>query len=234
MLFELLTNILFPPVCIVCERSIGHGVICETCFSTIEIRNGLMCGECHLPLAATGSPVSQCHPDSLFILGAATSYEDKSAQSLIHHLKFKSVRAAAEPLGELLYNYASRHLDLADYVAMPIPLSRRRARSRGYNQAELIARHFAVRIGLPIEVNALVRAKHMKPQSGTTSEAERKENIRGAFAVRDTPAARAAIAGRHILLIDDVSTSGSTFLEASRMLKLAGAKKIIALAVAKT
>jgi ComF family protein len=231
MLFDSLTNILFPPLCVVCRCRIARGVVCDRCFSSINIRDGLLCGECHAKLPDTTSPESACHPDFPFVLGAAASYEDTTLQSFVHHLKFRSIRSAAEPLGELLSNYASRaRLDLADFVVVPIPLSRRRERLRGYNQAELIARHFAARTGLPVETGMLIRAKHAKPQSETTSEAERKENIRGAFAVRDPSLVR----DKKILLVDDVSTSGSTFLEASRMLKIAGSGKIIALAVAKT
>lgn len=190
-----------------------------------------MCGECHAQMPDSRAPASPCHPDFPFVLGAATSYEDKTLQSLVHHLKFRSIHGAARPLGELLFNYTRQaKLDLAGFVVLPIPLSRRRERARGYNQAERIAKYFAERMALPLETHLLVRAKHAKPQSETKSEHERKENIRGAFALADP----AFVRGKNIVLIDDVSTSGSTFSEASRMLKTAGAAKIMALAVAKT
>jgi predicted amidophosphoribosyltransferase len=98
----------------------------------------------------------------------------------------------------------------------------------------MIARHLATMlekndVALPVSTDILIRAKHTAPQSGTEHVAERKENIRGAFAVKDPDAVR----GKNILLIDDVATSGATFLEAALTLKAAGAQKIICLAAAK-
>jgi ComF family protein len=246
MYTDFFVNILFPPVCLTCRKDIERGVICDNCLASIELRTGPPRFDSALP----------------YILGAAGHYENPALQSLIHHLKFRSIRGAAEPLAELMVRYASEvmlpansfsentSLNLAEFVVIPIPLSRRRLRMRGYNQTELIARKFAAKlknitgIDLPVATDILIRAKHTAPQSETTSEVERQENIRGAFAIADSPAAREAIRSAHgnsahsdganILLIDDVCTTGSTFLEASLALKAAGAKTILALAAAKT
>jgi len=256
MRFDFVANILFPPVCVACRGRIVRGVICDACFSNVEIRDSLVCGECFAPLpepnsnppSLVGAPLAQsaCHPDFPYVLGAAGHYEDKVLQSLIHHLKFRSIKGAAEPIAELMASYISHAaIDLSGYIAVPIPLSRQRFRVRGYNQSELIARRLAAALAdknsihppisnLPIETDILIRAKHAKPQSETTNAAERKENIRGAYAIQDSVAAHEAIRDANIILIDDVSTSGATFLEASRVLKAAGAKTILALAAAKT
>lgn len=234
MRFDWIANILFPSVCVACHARIACGVVCEPCFLGIVLRDGFLCGECHAPLqfiGAAGLRASPCHPDFPYILGAATDYADTTVQSLIHHLKFRLIPGAADPLAELMIRYLEgAELRSAGFVAMPIPLSARRFRARGYNQAELIARRVARALDIPVVTDVLIRAKHTKPQSDTTSEAERRENIQGAYAIT----AHSAIRGANILLIDDVSTSGATFLEASRVLKAAGAGKIIAVAVAKT
>lgn len=215
MLFDLLTNILFPRICLSCRRTILTGAICDECLEKIDLRkDGL-----------------NQNATALYASGAATDYSNATVQSLIHHLKFRSISDAAETLGNLMVQWAKNtrlDLDACCYV-MPIPLSRQRRRARGYNQAELIARHFAATLDLPLETHALVRTRHTKPQSETTSISERMHNIHGVFAVRNPDAVR----GKNILLIDDVYTSGTTFLEAASVLHEAGAARIIALAAAK-
>jgi competence protein ComFC len=218
---------------------IQHGVVCEPCIEKIELHDGIFCAKCLAPLADVRMRRSGCHPEFPFVLGAAAHYRDATLQTLIHNLKFRSISAASEPLAALLYSYLERTgLDLTSYLVLPIPLSHRRERSRGYNQAELIARNLVRKIAaetkLSIHTDLLHRPKHAKRQSDTKDLDERKSNIRGAFAVANTPAARATIGGAKILLVDDVATSGSTFLEAARVLAAAGAGDILALAVAKT
>lgn len=134
MRFDFLANILFPPACLACRKRIASGVICKDCLAGISIRDSLI-----------------ADPALPYILGAAGYYEDKTLQSLIHHLKFRSIKGAAEPLAELMARYATTmlstaNLDLANFVVIPIPLSRRRLRTRGYNQAALIARCFAEKL----------------------------------------------------------------------------------------
>jgi ComF family protein len=234
MLIDLLTNIIFPPVCVACRKRIPRGAVCDTCLASVALHDALMCGACHATSVDPGEVLdgrSHCHPDFPFLLGGATDYENPVVAALAHNLKFRFIRGAAESLGDLLYNYATRTgIDFSDFTTVPIPLSRRRLRERGFNQAELIARRFAQNNSSMIDTSLLVRTKYAKPQSETGSPAERRENIRGVFVVPNPDMVR----GRNILLIDDVSTSGATFLEAATTLKSAGAGKIIALAVAKT
>jgi ComF family protein len=163
-------------------------------------------------------------------LGAATSYENPAIQSLVQALKFRRVKRAAHPLAGILIEYiASLGIIFDNSLVIPVPLSKPRLKGRGFNQAELIACPIAQAYGLTLNTGELIRARHAKPQSEMRNVAERRENIRGAFAV--TPST--VIRGKKIVLIDDVTTSGATFLEAARALKAAGAGRIIALAVAK-
>lgn len=215
MFFEFITNLFFPRMCLACRDPIGTGVVCGACFEAISLRNAP-------PIRSADTP---------YALGAAGNYSDEILQALIHALKFRSIKDAAIPLGKLLVAYAKNiHGDLSGHTVVPIPLSRRRLRARGWNQSELIAEYFATALELPLELRALARAKHAKPQSETKNVEERAKNILGAFGVPHPE----LVFGKNIILIDDVSTSGATFLEASRALKQAGAKDILALAVAKT
>ena len=233
MNFDLFTALFFPRRCLGCRKNMRAGVLCDACRATITISRTLFCGQCGIPAhyGKAGGARSFCHPSFPYLLGAASSYENETLKALIHSLKFRNMTAAAEPLASILFEYTSvLGLDLDEFTAMPIPLSRERFRARGFNQSERIARFFALRLGLPLETNWLARVRHAKPQSETRSLAERKENIRGCFAAMD----RAAVQGKKIILIDDVSTSGATFMEAATALRAAGAAEIIALAVAKT
>ena len=99
------------------------------------------------------------------------------------------------------------------------PLSRKRRRERGYDQGELLARAMAKRLGLPA-VPTLVKARHTQPQSGLDSAEARRANALGAYALLPG----ADVAGRHVLLADDVVTSGATLSECARTLLEAGAE----------
>jgi ComF family protein len=171
-----------------------------------------------------------CHPDFFYVLGAAGSYEDARIGALVRALKFTRNRMAAEPLVVLMKEYLSSVGNLFnDCVVIPIPLSRERLRMRGFNQAEIIARPVAEYLGLTFVTAALARIRHTKPQTETKSARERRENLRGCFAVRNNFSVR----GRNILLVDDVTTTGATLLEAAKILKAAGSLTVYALVVAK-
>lgn len=229
MNFNFIGDIFFPPACVCCGDSIASGVICAACRQSIDEFDTLFCGTC---LARLPEQRKICHKDAPFLLGAAGGYDDEALRTLIHALKFQGVEAAAEPLAEILSEYIARiGLDLRDYIATAIPLSTQRARARGFNQAALIARPFARARGIPFSENILARVHHRKPQSKTEDIFERRENIKGCFALTD--AGGAMVRDKKIILVDDVATSGTTFTEAARVLKAAGAKKILALAVAK-
>jgi len=227
-------DIFFPPACVGCGDSILCGVICDTCRHGIDGFDTLFCGTC---VARLPEQKKICHKDAPYLLGAAGRYDDEALRALIHALKFQGIAGAAEPLAEILLAYVARlGLDLRDFIAVPVPLSTKRARARGFNQSALIARPFARALGIPCEEHLLARVIHRKPQSETEDIFERRENVHDCFALADAGGANGGTItaqGKKIILIDDVTTSGTTFTEAARVLKSGGAKKIIALAVAK-
>jgi ComF family protein len=238
MNFNFIGDIFFPPACVACGDSIARGVLCATCRQGIVGFDTLFCGTC---AARLPDQKKICHKDAAFVLGAAAPYDDDALRALIHALKFRGIGAAAEPLAEILAAYVARlGLDLGGkasagvsgssaWTVTPVPLSPQRARARGFNQSALIAQSFARALGAPFDEHLLARIAHRKPQSETEDIFERRENIKGCFAL----APGADVRSKKIVLVDDVTTSGTTFTEAARVLKLAGAKKILALAVAK-
>jgi ComF family protein len=232
MNFNFLGDIFFPPSCVKCGDSIVRGVLCAPCRQSIDIFDTLFCGTC---AARLPEQKKICHKDTPYMLGAAGRYDDDALRALIHALKFQGIAAAAEPLAEILATYTTRlDLDLRDFTVTPVPLSTKRARARGFNQSALIAESFAHALGIPFEEHLLARIQHRKPQSETEDIFERRENVKGCFALAPGAGGDAmARQGKKIILIDDVTTSGTTFNEAARVLKAGGAKKILALAVAK-
>ncbi|HEY5220913.1 MAG TPA: ComF family protein [Candidatus Paceibacterota bacterium] len=227
MNFNIFGDIFFPPACVGCGDSLPTGVICDACMQSIDRFDTLFCGTC---AARLPEQKKICHKDAPYLFGAAGAYDDEPLRALIHALKFQGMPGAAEPLAGILAQYITRlKLDLHEFIVTPIPLSAQRARARGFNQSALIARPFAKALGLPFDEHLLTRIHHRKPQSDTEDIFERRENVKGCFAL--TPGADAQ--NKKIVLVDDVTTSGTTFAEAARILRSAGAKKILALACAK-
>lgn len=224
-----ISKILFPPQCLVCTKSTASDLLCEECFRAIPVLETMRCGTCGARLP-NGKKI--CHADTPYRLAAATNYDIPGVRTLIHKLKFRRIRKAAEPLGDLIVRHLSYlNLDFGNFTIVPLPLSRRREYERGFNQAEEIARHIAHKIGGEIAVNSdiLKRTRNTKPQTETGTKKERLENVRLCFAV-DNPI---LIRRKNILLLDDVTTSGATLREAAQTLKIAGAKTIIGLVAAK-
>ena len=228
---ETILDILYPPICFVCEKSLTDNEkekrVCDNCLNSISINNTLFCPECRARLA---NNEKICHKNSLYLLAAATSYNNEIAQKLIWELKFNRRTIAAYPLAEMLGKYIySLNFDFKDYLVIPIPLSKSRERERGFNQANEISKLLSYKMGLKIVNGALVRIKNTKPQTETNEWLERKINITGCFKIKNPE----LIKGQKIILLDDVFTSGSTLTEAAKILKSAGAKKIIGLVTAK-
>ena len=167
---------------------------------------------------------SRCRdePTDLDGVVAPLRYLD-GARALVLALKFHGRTPAARPLGLLLAD-AIASADVPGDLLVPVPLSSRRRRARGHNQADELAREVARAAGLARDEHALHRARDTRPQSGL-SRAQRAKNPRGAFRAR-----RDRVEGRCVLLVDDVVTSGATASACARALKRAGAARVVLVA----
>jgi ComF family protein len=255
---EALFTTLFPSDCRLCSVplvNISRLPVCEHCLSSIRPLAGGLCSICGERLAVSmedGRPrPSSTDPDGLISKGEARcalcnraeppyvkaavygSYEG-GLRELIHLLKYDGVRPAANVLGRMLSDATVPLRPLfaeGPVMVVPVPLHVRKRRQRGFNQAELIARA-AVKLdpSRRLELKpVLERLRETQSQIGL-SRHQRRENLRGAFAVTEPEAIR----GREALLVDDVFTTGTTASECARVLHRAGAAKVYVATVART
>jgi len=155
-------------------------------------------------------------------------YEGLMAEA-IHRFKYQGASRLAKPLGTLLSEYKDPEFPFSAFeLILSIPLHPRRLRQRGFNQSLLLARCVSRKHSIPLDFTALQRTRHTEPQT-QLSGSERQKNIRGAFEVGRPD----LIAGKHILLIDDVFTTGSTVQECAKVLLKAEAKQVDVLTLAR-
>jgi len=159
--------------------------------------------------------------DAAFAYG---EYEG-ALRKLIHEFKYSRVTPLAGKLGPLLSRALPREQSFD--VIVPMPLHWRKRLERGFNQSELLARVLSRRTGIPV-ANALRRRKGTVPQAGLT-RSQRRTNVAGAFEADQ----RERIDGRHVLLIDDVLTTGATASACASVLKRAGARRVTVLTLAR-
>lgn len=228
---EMLLDILFPPICINCEAVLSAeektSAICHLCLSKISVHATLFCGICKARLPENKKI---CHKKSKYYLGAVTNYGDV-IRRLIHKLKYGKWQRISPIINELTGRYL-KNLNLKlnkNYIVVPIPLHKNKKAERGFNQSEIIAKYVAEKLKLPLKTDNLAREKETKSQTEMKDWEERKNNIKESFSVSSSE----DIKGKNIILVDDIYTSGATIGEAAEVLKKSGAKKIIALVVAK-
>ncbi len=239
-----LFSVLFPSDCRVCSlplTNISRLPVCPECLETIIRSGGLTCSVCGERMFGFGSDASEqlcgeClkeHP--AFEKASAYGSYDGGLRELIHLLKYDRVRSAASVLGRMLAEAITDlrpHFAPAGTLLVPVPLHSSKLRSRGFNQSELIA-EAALKGNLDLRLvklspQMLKRVRATESQTGLTRE-QRRENIRGAFAVTSADGVR----GRDILVIDDVLTTGTTVGECARVLRNAGAARVWVATVAR-
>ena len=182
------------------------------------------CGKCwpEAEASADGRCLQcQLDPPAYSAAFSAAAYRDQ-ARELVHLLKYQGVTSAAGYWAHRLAALAAQ-VPMTPEVVVPVPLSRRRQRERGYNQSAEIARRLARRLGVPMDARALRRVRETLPQAGL-SQADRRKNVERAFAAEPN-----RVAGKAMLLLDDVLTTGATAAAAARELRRAGAGEIVLL-----
>jgi ComF family protein len=215
-------------------RHIFYPHICSGCGTDILGEDNLLCAKCFVSLPVTGyaqhpgNPIEQIFWGRLPVVAAHSEFyftKETMIQQLVHQLKYKSNKQIGVYLGELMANTlikSNRFNDIDGLI--PLPLFPGKERKRGYNQAAIICEGMSAVMKVPVYTTVLIRQLFTETQT-KKHRTERWENVAESFAVKN----EALVKGRHLLLVDDVITTGAT-LEASgsRLLKIPGVQLSIA------
>jgi len=233
-----LLDLLFPVFCLGCKK---EGVyLCDDCKATLDILEFSYClcdkKPLLLPPGQKNGKCQKCQNKKLAGLYFALPYKEKAlTKKLIYQFKYQPY---IKDLAKTLANILIEHLVVSgkntediweNSILIPVPLDKKKLRSRGYNQAEELAKELAVILKVPIIANSLMKIKTTKPQMELSKE-EREQNLKNAFAIKK-PFDFAQ--GKKVFLVDDVYTTGSTMEECSRVLRDAGAKSVWGIAIAR-
>ncbi|MEK7658177.1 MAG: ComF family protein [Patescibacteria group bacterium] len=228
---NILLDIFFPPFCLHCQKYLnvsGNKFLCGDCFGAIKLNSAPFCPVCRKRLAEN-KICRHGRQRFSYLLLAAGSYDDPVLKNLIHYYKYKNFKNLTPLLGKILLNYLKLlNLKLLNFIIVPIPLYPNKERKRGFNQAKLLAEFVGQKLNIELAA-ALKKIKNIKPQAQIKNGEERIKNIEGCFEITNPE----LVKNKNIILMDDVFTSGATMNEAVKILKEAGAKRIIALVLAK-
>jgi len=207
-------NLLFPVECINCQAK--NQIICESCLLKIKLHD------------------KEIKDD----ITAIFNYRDPIVKKIIWELKYHNKRYLGNTLGRILYETMQEEIaDMRIFASgkpiyvIPVPLSKKRRRYRGYNQSLLIAKGFCKMSDkniFEIKNNIVFKKIETPPQASINDKKKRLKNILGVFDIKN----KELIKNRNIIIIDDVTTTGGTMKEIMRVLKKAGAKKVTGFAIA--
>lgn len=237
-----LLDLVFPPFCPVCSARLAEDrrdPLCGPCWSRVERVTPPWCAICGIALGRFATHrleidegslrcgACRTHPPAFTYARTAAHY-DGVAQEALKAFKFGGRRALAAPLGDLVADIGRARLPISTPdLLVPVPLHPARERERGFNQALLLARRVGRAWDVAVE-SALSRRAATRPQTDLSAE-ERRVNVRGAFSVRRPE----RVAGRHVVVVDDIVTTGSTVDACAAALRAAGASTVGVVAAAR-
>ena len=216
-----LLDLCFPRTCPGCNA--GHersGLFCGGCERLMQdLETMPECGQCGRPVAMPGAPCPVCRGRGLrpFARVLSLGVFREPLRPVVHAIKYAGRWPLAEAMADRLVDAkdVGTWLDGADAL-VPVPLHSRRQVARGFNQADVIARRLGKRCGVPV-VTPVARVRDTATQADLRAMNQRADNLRGAFAVTDA----AAIRGRRLVVVDDVSTTGATLSSLGKALRAA-------------
>jgi len=219
---------LLPPRCVLCGgRGEGERDLCSGCAGDFAA-NLPACPRCALPLASPAPACGACLAREPPFTAAWAPFRYGHPLDLLEtRFKFGRDLAAGRVLAALLVERARLAGPVLPALIVPVPLHVARLRERGYNQALELARPLAAGLGVPLREDVLLRTRATPPQTGLDARARRR-NLRGAFAL-----APGFVLPPHVVVLDDVMTTGATLREAASLLREQGAARVDAWALAR-
>ena len=201
--------------------------LCSSCYQKLPRILPPFCRKCGKP-ESSGGLCPTCWGWQTEIDGIRSPFRfDGAVRRAVHELKYHNLKAISGCLAELLVAYLQAN-SVTGEILVPVPLHPRRLRQRGYNQSSLLARELGKLTTLPVIEDCLFRSKDSLPQAKTATVEDRRSNVANAFACRDQ-----RLSGRHVLLVDDVCTSGATLEACAAALKATGAISVWGLTLAR-
>lgn len=222
-----LVQLVLPPSCLACNKAVANeGTLCVACWSRLSLIERPYCERLGLPFAydpgpGALSPEAIAHPPPFDRLRAVSLYDDV-ARRLVYGLKYNDHLELVRWMAGWMARSGAALVRDADLI-VPVPLHRRRLWWRRFNQSAALAVSIGGTGGKGVALTALSRSRATRRQVGLGAT-ERARNVRGAFAVTD--AGRDRIAGRRVLVVDDVYTTGATANSVTRSLLRAGAAAV--------
>ncbi len=216
---NLILDAVFPHKCLCGKTGI---LLCDDCKNKIRIKNTQLCPLCK-KISTNGKTCSKCGSKSYLTGVLVLAPHEGIIKDIIWDFKYNFISEFAEPLSKIIYEKHGDFIKKKKFIITAVPISKRRMRWRGYNQAELLARGLARNANLEY-INFLAKKEDVAPQVGL-SRKQRIENIRGkinlnlGLKIED-------IKGKRILIVDDVYTTGSTLEECAKKLREAGFREV--------
>lgn len=208
-ILRLISGLLFPNVCVFCGNIIKDEIdgVCDTCAGKLHF--------VHKSSTVRGNYFTHC---------TAPLYYKDSVRESLQKFKFSGRVNYADVYARLMMDYITADFDVISWI----PVSNKRLRSRGYDQAKLLADCIAKRFGTE-PIRLLNKHKHNTAQSKLETAEQKRDNVIGAYTAINIELCK----GKHVLLIDDIITTGSTMSEASKTLLKAGADRVTGVCVAR-
>lgn len=229
-----LLNWLYPPLCLQCRTPVGeNGAVCVTCWEQLEFIAEPCCAICGYPFAFDVADTALCGmclrtPPPYIQARSVLRYTEHS-RPLITRLKYADHTQLAPAYGRWLAAYGHSLVSQSEMI-IPVPLHYRRFVQRRFNQSALLAATLSRQCGLPMIPDAMLRTRHTQPQA-SLSRNQRLKNVQGAFRVHPKHALR--LAGKRVLLIDDVMTTSATIHACCMALSRAKVSQIYVLTLAR-
>lgn len=238
-ILRLILNLILPPRCIKCGKILNErNGLCPECFGKIDFISEPYCYRCGHPFPPDSSVkyntkqiCGNCAREtkSLFKMQRSAFIYDENSKNLILDFKFHDKTVSAEVLANMLF-VAGKDIwaENPDFL-LPVPLHKKRLRTRRYNQSALLCKYLSRKTLLPVDYFSLIRPLNTVPQVMLTGK-QRQNNLKNAFSLQNPEKFKA----KSVVLVDDVKTTGSTLKECAKVLKKAGVKHIYTLTLAQT